>query len=495
MTTKVVKGSFWTLLGQILPLGASLVATPFVIRFLGTEGYGLLILVGLIPSYFGFADFGMGIASTKFGSEAYATGDGDKESRVIRTAALIAAFTALPIGVVLFLFSNFIVGLFNVPEQLLTDANLALKIASITFVVNFLNNIFNTPQLARLRMDLNTLVSTGFRLLGVVVTPVVLYLGGGIVGAITVVMIASLLTLVGHIIVSRRLLPSLLGKTIDRTMTGPLLKFGRAYAISAIAAILLGSTEKLVLARATSVKELAYYSIAFTIASMMTLFSGSMTQSLIPAFSQLQTDELRGQLGELYSRCIRIASVGFIPALVFVAIIAKPFLTFWAGPEFGIEATIPLYILLIGLVFNAIAYFPSAIVIASGRTDILAKVYWAELALYIPLVFLLVSRFGARGAAVAWSVKVIVDAVILFTIVRRTVGISIGKVNLGYGAFAFGLIIMPFVLTQYFSEINPVVIALAILAFGFYGLIVWKKFLKDEEIIWLRNRIYGFLKK
>ena len=89
----------------------------------------------------------------------------------------------------------------------------------------------------------------------------------------------------------------------------------------------------------------------------------------------------------------------------------------------------------------------------------------------------------------------IVDAVILFTIVRRTVGISIGKFNLGYGAFAFGLIIMPFVLTQCFTEINPVVIALAILAFGFYGLIVWKKFLKDEEITWLRIRIYGFLKK
>lgn len=35
MTTKVVKGSLWTLLGQVLPLGVSLVTTPFVTRMLG----------------------------------------------------------------------------------------------------------------------------------------------------------------------------------------------------------------------------------------------------------------------------------------------------------------------------------------------------------------------------------------------------------------------------------------------------------------------------
>ena len=98
MTTKVVKGSLWTLLGQVLPLGISLFTTPFVIRMLGSEGYGVLILIGLIPSYFAFADFGMSLASTKFASEAYAAGDREKEAQVVRTAALIAFFSSLPVG-------------------------------------------------------------------------------------------------------------------------------------------------------------------------------------------------------------------------------------------------------------------------------------------------------------------------------------------------------------------------------------------------------------
>ncbi len=64
MTTKVVKGSLWTLAGQIAPMAVTLIATPFTIRLLGSEGYGVFVLVALIPTYLGFADFGMGLGST-----------------------------------------------------------------------------------------------------------------------------------------------------------------------------------------------------------------------------------------------------------------------------------------------------------------------------------------------------------------------------------------------------------------------------------------------
>src|SRR5690606_33735012 len=94
MTTRVVKGSLWILAGQVAPLAVFLLTTPFTIRLLGAEGYGVLILVGLIPTYLAFADFGMSMASTKFGSEAYAEGDEEKEARIVRTAALIALMSS-----------------------------------------------------------------------------------------------------------------------------------------------------------------------------------------------------------------------------------------------------------------------------------------------------------------------------------------------------------------------------------------------------------------
>src|SRR5262245_35025125 len=105
MTTKVIKGSFWGFLGQILPLPVTLITTPFIIRCLGPDSYGVLVLINLIPIYFTFADFGMNYGSTKFASEAYAAGDAESEAKIVRTAALIAFLSSLPVALLIIIFS------------------------------------------------------------------------------------------------------------------------------------------------------------------------------------------------------------------------------------------------------------------------------------------------------------------------------------------------------------------------------------------------------
>ncbi len=198
---------------------------------------------------------------------------------------------SLPIAAAIFIFSNAAISAFNVPPELHTEANLALKLASITFVIGFLNNIFNTPQLTRLRMDLNTFVNSGFRMLGLIATPIVIYLGGGILGAVAILLIVALLTLAAHLYVSGELLNHLFQFTLDRTLIRPMLNFGGALAFAGIAAVLLVNLEKLVLAKVTTVETLAHYAVAFTLATMATMFSSAMIQSLVPAFSQLLKPE------------------------------------------------------------------------------------------------------------------------------------------------------------------------------------------------------------
>jgi O-antigen/teichoic acid export membrane protein len=258
MVSRVVTGSVWTLAGNLLPLGLSFIATPIVIRLLGAEGYGVFALIGLLPSYFAFADLGMGMASTKFGSEAFADNDLERETELVRTTAIIALIISSPIAILLFSFSLDIAKLLNVPDRLLGDASLGLKFTCLTFVIGFLNNIFNAPQLARLRMDLNMLVTSAFRVLGIIGVPIVLYLGGGIAIAASVLTTVAVLTLIGHIIVSGRLNPSLYQVSIARESVRRLLRFGGALALSAIAAVLLVNLEKLVLTKVTSVQTFAY---------------------------------------------------------------------------------------------------------------------------------------------------------------------------------------------------------------------------------------------
>src|SRR3954454_808685 len=159
MTTRVLKGSIWTLAGQALPLFASLATTPLIIRILGSEGYGVLILITLIPTYFSFSELGMGTASTRFASAAYAKGDLKNEGRAIRTAAMIALICSVVVAVPIIVFAQPIIGLFNVPESLRADAITGLRLCSITFVGAILCGVINTAQLTRLRMDMNATIN------------------------------------------------------------------------------------------------------------------------------------------------------------------------------------------------------------------------------------------------------------------------------------------------------------------------------------------------
>ncbi len=491
MTTKVVKGSLWMIAGQVVPLGVSLVATYFVIRMLGAEGYGVLVLIALIPNYFVFADLGMSMASTKFGSEAYAVRNDVKEGQIVRTAALIAMLTSLPVAAAIFFFSTFIVTQFKVPDHLQAEGSLALKIASITFLVNLLCSIVNTPQLSRLRMDLNAFINTAMRVAGLIATPIVIYLGFGIVGVVTALLISNLAGLAGHLLVSRHLLRgNLFLFSIDRSMMRPLFNYGGLFIAASIPGVILINAEKGILAGSTSTTTLAFYSVSFTLASMLTMFSGSIVQSLLPAFSQLQTTDTRDHLSSLYSTGVRLNLIWIVPAIVLLFIVAKPFFTVWAGEEFGRESTMPFYILLAGVAFNLVAYLPYSSIMASGRVDALAKLFWIEVVPYIVMTVLLTQSFGIIGAAAAWSIRAIVDSGFQFLLATRVANVRFDVGDFGIKALFSTLIFVPTIVLCILRPDFLIWLAVLFLAsIAVYSIFCWKVLLSEPEREWLAVRV------
>ncbi len=489
LTFKVVKGSLWTAAGQVGPMAVSLVATPFTIRLLGSEGYGAFVLLGLIPNYLLFADMGMSMASTKFASEAYASEQSEKEAGIVRTAALLALIISVPLAILLFSFADQVLDVFTVPEHLRFDAVVALRLASMTFVISLLCGIFNTPQLTRLRMDLNTMINAGSRIAGLIATPIVIYLGYGLIGAATVLLIAAVLNLIGHLLVSRHLLAELFSLSIDKPSVRPMLRFGGALALSSIAAGFLTNAEKGILAATVSTEALAFYSVAFMLASITILFAGAMTQSLIPAFSQLISPEKAAILHALFARGVMLILVALIPGSVFLFIVAQPFFTAWAGTEFGQQSTLPFYILLAGLLINIPAFVPYSLLISLGKTEIVAKLYWLEIIPYAVLVFVLTHFLGVVGAALAWSVRMAFDGLIFFWLAKKE-KVSGALFRNGNYAIPFAAVFyIPVLAINILFDISLVWIGVVFaLTTVIFFLAIWRNALLAEERTWLLQR-------
>ena len=442
----------------------------------------------LIPAYFAFADIGMGMASTKFAAEAYALRDGAREGKVVRTAALIALLGTGTVAFPVVVLAPYILAWLNVPGEWLAGATVAIRIVAIANILVAVASVLNSPMLARLRVDLNAVTAAIPRCLYSAGGPIVLLLGFGIEGAATWFLIVSILGTVVVIAISGRLLPELVGLKIDRSLFAPLLRFGRGWLLAVMAVILLVNVEKLLLARMASVQTLAYYSIAFMVANTAMFLPQAMTQALLPAFSRLQSSvDGEAALQTLFRRCIRLNLFIEIPALTLMAVIARPLFRIWAGPEFEANSTVPLYILLAGLLFNMIAAIPHSLILSTGRTELLARLYWLQLLIYPLAAAVLIYYAGITGAAVAWSLRVIIDSFLIHVIARRasTARTEYRRLIVSPGLPA--LLLIPAIAAAFYDNYSLWLLMIVPVSVLGYCWAVWSTGLDGNERGWISN--------
>ena len=274
------------------------------------------------------------------------------------------------------------------------------------------------------------------------------------------------------------------------------MRFGWNMVIYSIGLAIINNSEKFLLTRLVSVKSLAYYSVASTFANMTTMFSMAMVQTLIPAFSQLLAPDKKAQLDALFTRSVRISLMGIIPSIMFLMIIAKPFFTIWAGQEFGNGSIYPYYILLIGIFFSILVYVPNCILLASGRSDVFAKFYVFEVIPYVIVTYLLVRYFGIIGAALAYSLREMVNAFVFIHFARKFANVRL-QLSDYYLHFTLGfLVFLPAALFAFlYSNFSWWLLLWLPLSLLLYVWVAWKKMISDEERIWAGVKIRGMLAK
>jgi O-antigen/teichoic acid export membrane protein len=428
----------------------------------------------------------MGIASIRFGAEAYCRGDQKGEARLVRTATLIALASSSVVAAPIAIFAAQIVEEFSISAELIPAAILGLRLTCATFVVTMVASTVSSPQLSRLRMGLNAIITGLIRVLVSIGTAAVVYLGYGIAGASAWLLIVNVLGLVAHLIVSGSLLGDLADLSIDKKTIKPMLRFGAGLTLSAIAAIFLVNLEKLLLSKLISVESLAYYTIAFTFASMAMIFSASMVQSLVPAFSQLLSPEKKQQFNALFARSIKLSIIALLPSLMVMFVVAKPFFTIWAGPEYGRLSTGPFYILLAGLLFNIVSFVPYACLVASGQTNMIAKLHWSELLPYAATVFVLITYFGIEGAALAWCLRVVFDAVIVIWMANAAAGASVDlRRIIAISVLGISALAPPVVIAGFYDNYSMLLLAAIPTSLVVYSIIIWKFMVGEDEREWL----------
>jgi O-antigen/teichoic acid export membrane protein len=198
-----------------------------------------------------------------------------------------------------------------------------------------------------------------------------------------------------------------------------MLRFGLYSAAVTLLGLAQMHLEKLLLAQAMTASAVGWYGVSFTLSRLPAIIPGASGQALLPAMSRLQALSDPRPLARLYYRSLWTLGRVLAPLALLTALAGPPFLTFWAGPEYGRHSTPALQILLAGCVVDGISYAPRILLAAMGVPDRILRIQAPVLPLYFGTAWYLVGRWGIAGAAAAWTLRASAEALLAHLLAVR----------------------------------------------------------------------------
>ena len=413
----IAYNSALNLIGFTVPMIVGLLAVPVITRELGAARFGLLSLAFAILEYSSLFDLGLGAATTREVSAAIARRDQGLSTLIAGSVTSQAILGSIGAAVLVLLSGPLVDRVFDIPPELRSEAlgvfrMLALMIPA-TVVLLSLRGILEAAG----RFDL----SNGIR----IPTSVATFL----IPAVAASYGYGLPAIVAMLLATRVLICCVMAAAITNILPGhrwrlhigwatmrPLFVFGGWMSLSNILSPVLVYIDRFMLAAIAGVAAVGYYTAPFDAVMRLLIIPASLMGAVYPSISGKLAMGKHREINGVYTEAIRKTLLLLIVPGLLIGIFGPALLELWLGSAFASEALLAVRILAVGVFFHAMARIPSGFINALGRPDLVAKLNLAEVLVHIPVAWALISRFGLTGAALAWTVRVTLDAVLLYIV-------------------------------------------------------------------------------
>jgi O-antigen/teichoic acid export membrane protein len=408
------------LAGWILPAVLALVAIPVLVRALGASRFGILSLVWALLGYIAFLDLGIGRALTQLLADRLGRGAHDDLTSLTWTAFWLPLPLGIGAGVVVAAIAPWLAGsVLDVPADLREESVRAFRVLSVAVPFIVSTAVFRGILEATQRFGWVNALRVPLALLTFLGPLAVLPFSPTLPAVVSVFVAAHVVVCVGYYAGCRRVFGPMRRVTPpSRKHVRSLLSIGSWMTVSAVVSPMMYSLDRFVVAALLSVMAVAHYAIAYEAVTRLWIVTGVVLPVIFPALAlALGRDPERANA--LFAVALRVtAAIGF-PATLLASAFADEWLTVWAGPDVAHSAAPLAQVLAAGVFVNMVAQISYTVVQAAGRADLPAKYHLFELGLYAVLLWVLVRPFGTLGAAAAWSIRAMFDALLLFGAASR----------------------------------------------------------------------------
>ena len=406
MTVKAVeiskvstKGGFYLLWGIVISTVVSAVGVIILARILQPQAYGLYTITLAAPNLIGtFRDWGMNSAIVKYTAQ-YSAEENEERVREILLAGLVfEIILGLGLSFLSFLLSGFIAAdIFKRPISVL------IQVSSFTILAGAFLNAAQAAFTGREQMQPSSVTLVFQALFRSVLSPVLVYLGFGVSGAV-VGYAAGMLGggLVGFVLMLG-IYKSLRKKNV---FTEPLevwktMKFMFRYALplsfSNIFVTFLTQFYNFIIAIYASNFLIGNYAVANNFTVLLAFFATPIATMLFPAFSKLNADEDKETLKIVFKGSIKYSTLLLIPPTVAVIALGTPLVSTLFGTKY---ASAPMFLALLATQYLLTAFgslSAGELISGQGKTRLYLELALVTMAIGVPLAILLVPTLHVVG--------------------------------------------------------------------------------------------------
>jgi O-antigen/teichoic acid export membrane protein len=393
------KGGFYLFWGIVVSTVVSAVGVIVLARIMQPQNYGLYTIALAAPNLiWTFRDWGMNSAIVKYTAQ-YSAEEKPQRVRSILLAGLVfEVILGVALSFLSFLLSGFIAtDIFKRPITAL------IQISSISILAGAFLNAATAAFTGREQMEPNSVTLVFQALFRSVLSPVLVYVGFGVSGAV-VGYSAGLLGggLVGLILMFE--VYHGLGKKdgfAEPLKVWETTKFMFRYALplsfSSLFNSFLAQFYNFIIVIYASNFLIGNYAVANNFTVLLTFFATPISTMLFPAFSKLDADQDKETLKIVYKSSIKYSSLLVIPPTVAIIALANPVVSALFGTKYG-SAPLFLALLAVNYLLTAFGQLTTVTLISGqGKTRFYLELAIINTVTGIVLAVLLVPTFRVVG--------------------------------------------------------------------------------------------------
>jgi O-antigen/teichoic acid export membrane protein len=422
--TKIVHNVASGLLRMVVIAPVPFLLTPFLLRHLGTQGFGAWAVFLSINSLTSLADIGVMGTLTKHVSEHYTREDYTNLNKVVNAGILIFLAVAVMVVLVVNLAAGFLISVFFRNVQVShAQLQFVIHVLTVGIALNLLTYPFSSVISGLQRLDFINLFWALNTIITAVGAALFVSLGLGIEGLVYAIVLTSSLLFILNVAVSRHLLPQLRVRpaSVRWRDIKDLSAFSSQIYVSQMATAVYIHMEKLLLAHFTGLTAAGWYDIANDLATKIRNVPALLITPLMPAAAELDARQDDARARELYYRAHKYLAFVGVGMFLVVALLAHRFVELWLGT--GFEGTARALIVLAGVQIGNLAGAPALLIlIGKGILQPAVRVALVGMTGTLIVSTTLIAKFGFTGALYGTSVSVLGAAAYLVFLFHQETG-------------------------------------------------------------------------